>query len=171
VVFVKNSYYICLSYLWDAVFAQGGLWKVVIHQRFYPNAHVHQDLTVPIFHFHFWFLFPLFPIAQKKCALLLYKGKYSTILMEDKSTVCYAMEYRAQFPPFEFVGCCMYKIDHLKLQLYLISWNFTTTLVSIHNFFSKKFMHYMKPSNYHTSDQRSHLDYIYIYIYTSTLKN
>jgi len=31
---------------------RGGLWKVVIHQRFYPNLHVHQDLTVSVFHFH-----------------------------------------------------------------------------------------------------------------------
>jgi len=29
-----------------------GLWKVVINQRFYPNLHVHQDLTVSGFHFY-----------------------------------------------------------------------------------------------------------------------
>jgi len=47
------------------VFAQrwslyrGGLWKVVINQKFHPNIHVHQDLIVSVFHFPF----PLFPNA------------------------------------------------------------------------------------------------------------
>jgi len=34
---------------------------MVINQKFHPNIHVHQDLIVSVFHFHF--PFPLFPNA------------------------------------------------------------------------------------------------------------
>ena len=34
---------------------RGGLYKVVINQRFYPSIHLHQVLTVSVFRFHFPF--------------------------------------------------------------------------------------------------------------------
>jgi len=34
---------------------RGGLQKVVLNQRFYPKIHLHQVLTVSVFHFHFPF--------------------------------------------------------------------------------------------------------------------
>ena len=43
------------------IFVQRWSLEVVINQRFNPSIHLHQVLTVSVFHFQF--PFPLFPIA------------------------------------------------------------------------------------------------------------
>ena len=47
---------------------RGGLQKVVLNQRFYTKNHLHQVLTVSVFHFHF--LFPVSISTVSSCPVL-----------------------------------------------------------------------------------------------------